>query len=263
MPHAIIFDLGNVLLTPSKVAFVQSVGLSTIAQYSLYQNPIHLESDFMAFLHSIQPINVRYPSWHNDSNLLPQIMTDWLSGTRSSADSIQLIEKASETVACSATRALFCAIAHTMFDPKDFINSIIINQDGIDFVRSCKTQGHQVYILSNWDPESFDYFTNQHPQFIELFDGIVISGDIGHVKPDPFIYEYLLTRYKIDPKDALFIDDIVHNTTIAEQLDIFGIQCKQKSGFSGTYPYFPYVRDMFALWTDAQKRSLPQLLRLT
>jgi FMN phosphatase YigB (HAD superfamily) len=143
-----------------------------------------------------------------------------------------------------------------MFDPEKFIQTLTINYEGIDFVRSCKADGHSVYILSNWDAESFALFAKKNKWFIELFDGIVISGEVGHVKPDPYIYQYLLTQYAIDPKNAFFVDDIIHNTRAAQDLDIFSVQCKQRSTLMGPFPHFAYIRDMFALWTDAQSHTI-------
>jgi hypothetical protein len=54
--------------------------------------------------------------------------------------------------------------------------------------------------------------------FFELFDGIVISGQIKLVKPDRAIFDHLVQRFAIDPKDTIFIDD--HANRIVLQYSI-------------------------------------------
>jgi putative hydrolase of the HAD superfamily len=39
------------------------------------------------------------------------------------------------------------------------------------------------------------------------FDEVVISCEVGLVKPDQEIYEYLIGRAHVQPKQAVFIDD--------------------------------------------------------
>ena len=43
------------------------------------------------------------------------------------------------------------------------------------------------------------------------------------MKPDKDIYEILLSRYKIDPKHALFFDDREENVEVAAKLGIRGV----------------------------------------
>ena len=44
------------------------------------------------------------------------------------------------------------------------------------------------------------------------------------IKPDPRIYEILIDRYRIDPRHAIFIDDVAENVDAAQRLGIYGIQ---------------------------------------
>lgn len=41
----------------------------------------------------------------------------------------------------------------------------------------------------------------------ELFDVIVVSAEVGLMKPDPAIYELITQRLGVKPKEAIFIDD--------------------------------------------------------
>ncbi|HMK69314.1 MAG TPA: HAD-IA family hydrolase, partial [Stellaceae bacterium] len=75
------------------------------------------------------------------------------------------------------------------------------------------------YALSNWSRETFP-FAQHRFDFLKRFHGIAISGEIGHVKPQPEIYRHLLDRFSIDPARAVFIDDVAGN---AEAARAFGI----------------------------------------
>lgn len=68
--------------------------------------------------------------------------------------------------------------------------------------------------LTNWSAETFP-IAQERFDFLQLFEGILVSGEEKLKKPDPKIYELLLHRYKIDPTTALFIDDNLRNVKAA------------------------------------------------
>jgi HAD superfamily hydrolase (TIGR01509 family) len=47
--------------------------------------------------------------------------------------------------------------------------------------------------------------------FPELFDGVVISGDVGLHKPQPEIFVLGAERAGVDPADCVFVDDLREN----------------------------------------------------
>jgi 2-haloacid dehalogenase len=51
--------------------------------------------------------------------------------------------------------------------------------------------------------------------FFELFDGIVVSGEVGLIKPDPRIFHLFLDRYGLVAEDCVFIDDSAANVAAA------------------------------------------------
>ncbi len=59
--------------------------------------------------------------------------------------------------------------------------------------------------------------------FLGWFRGIVLSGEIGAIKPQPRIYEVLLERFAIDPSSAIFIDDSEANAVAARPFGIHAI----------------------------------------
>ncbi|QDE39215.1 HAD family phosphatase [Luteibacter pinisoli] len=94
--------------------------------------------------------------------------------------------------------------------------------DSIAILHDLKSAGHPLYGLTNWSGETFPIARARY-EFFNWFDGIVVSGDEGTIKPDPKLYETLLERYDINPKCAVFIDDNKVNVEAAEALGIHGI----------------------------------------
>ena len=73
-----------------------------------------------------------------------------------------------------------------------------------------KKGSQRVYALTNWSNETFPYALDNFP-FMHWFEGILVSGDEKLIKPDPAIYELMLSRYNIERSTALFIDDNLNN----------------------------------------------------
>lgn len=69
---------------------------------------------------------------------------------------------------------------------------------------------YRLYALTNWSAETFPIARRLYP-FLDIFEGIVVSGDERIVKPDPRIYQILLDRYQITPARAIYIDDSLPN----------------------------------------------------
>ena len=92
----------------------------------------------------------------------------------------------------------------------------------VDILAALRHANVPRYALSNWSAETFPPQRDRFP-FLAWFDGIVISGEEGVIKPDPRIFRVLLERYRIAPHEAVFIDDNPANAAAAEALGIHGI----------------------------------------
>ena len=79
--------------------------------------------------------------------------------------------------------------------------------------------------FSNWSGETFPSQRERFP-FLEWFDGIVLSGQEGCMKPDERIFRILLDRYALAAHDTVFIDDNPNNARAASALGIHGIHFK-------------------------------------
>jgi len=85
-------------------------------------------------------------------------------------------------------------------------------QPVVEILYQLKDRGYPLYGLSNWPAEKFALMRSTMP-FFECFDGMIISGEVGLVKPDPAIFQLLLARAGRSAADCVFIDD--HHLNIA------------------------------------------------
>ena len=111
---------------------------------------------------------------------------------------------------------------------KELPKYLFILEDGIEILNKVKEKGYKTYILSNFPKEVFEsanIVNNYEQYFINKFDGAIISYNIGKIKPEPEIYQALLDKYNLNPKECLFIDDKKINIDGAKHLGIDGIVC--------------------------------------
>jgi 2-haloacid dehalogenase len=80
---------------------------------------------------------------------------------------------------------------------------------------------YKVYALTNWSAETLPLAKAlERFQFLEWFDGLVVSGEEMTRKPFLDFYHIMLKRYNIEPQKAIFIDDNYGNIEAAKSLNI-------------------------------------------
>jgi len=87
----------------------------------------------------------------------------------------------------------------------------------VELIDELRTRNVPRYALSNFGAETFAMVEDVHP-FGYWFDGLVISGREGTVKPEPEIFELLCSRFGFEPREAVFIDDSVPNVEAAARI---------------------------------------------
>ena len=93
----------------------------------------------------------------------------------------------------------------------------------VEIFRNLKSSGqYQILALTNWSHETFPV-AQERFEFLQWFDGIVVSGVEKTRKPKKEIYNILLHRYKVTAEKSVFIDDNKRNIDAAVQLGINGI----------------------------------------
>ena len=90
-----------------------------------------------------------------------------------------------------------------------------------ELINSYKSQGYRVAILSNVGPRHSVFLRNSG--YYDGFAPVLLSCELGVNKPDPKIYQILLSHLQVAPEDCIFIDDKQENIDAAALLGIDGI----------------------------------------
>lgn len=106
---------------------------------------------------------------------------------------------------------------------KDIYESYTAIEPNVRFMKELKSRGYNIYFLSNFNEEGFEYVVS-HNDFFNVPDGMVISYQINAIKPEKKIYETLLKKYSLIPDETVFFDDTAVNIKAAEDMGIHGIQ---------------------------------------
>lgn len=234
-----IFDLGGVLVDTNKRSSFHHMGMMNITRYSLHlkMSPLHIGDQIKkifftvlndtAALYNLDASSTVHLAFDEHGDILPYLMRAWLQGTMTAHEIHILLTNAidlhPEWFTHPAEQRIVENLIAMVFTPQHFAATRKVHAAGIKFIKKCKNLGHQVYALSNWDSESFELLKEKHPQLFDLFDGIIISGDVNALKPHATIYQALLTRYNLDPEHCWFIDDQEENVRAAQELGINGI----------------------------------------
>ncbi|MFZ0042409.1 MAG: HAD family phosphatase [Solirubrobacteraceae bacterium] len=81
-------------------------------------------------------------------------------------------------------------------------------------VRQARAAGIRTGLISNsWGTRRYD-----RTLLAELFDGVVISGEVGIRKPTPEIYELGARAIDVPPSECVFVDDLTFNLPPAAEL---------------------------------------------
>lgn len=89
----------------------------------------------------------------------------------------------------------------------------------VDALRRARAQGVRTGLISNsMGVDRYDRST-----FPELFDGVVISGDVGMHKPQPEIFLLGAQRAGLAPEECVFVDDLRQNCEGAEAVGMTAV----------------------------------------
>jgi putative hydrolase of the HAD superfamily len=88
------------------------------------------------------------------------------------------------------------------------------DEEMIGAVRRARSAGIKTGLVSN------SWGTRRYPRDLldELFNGVVISADIGIRKPSPEIYALGAERIGLEPQACVFVDDLPFNLVPAAEL---------------------------------------------
>jgi 2-haloacid dehalogenase len=77
--------------------------------------------------------------------------------------------------------------------------------------------GYSLYGLSNWSTEKY-YLVRDQYEFLGWLEAVILSGEVGLVKPDPRIFNVLLDKIERPAPECLLIDDSLVNIETAQAM---------------------------------------------
>ena len=93
--------------------------------------------------------------------------------------------------------------------------SVVLDQM-LELIKDLRTNGVLTSLLSNsWGGSSDGY---PRHLFADLFDDVVISGEVGMRKPEERIFQLAATRLGLSPAECVFVDDVEGNIVAARAL---------------------------------------------
>ncbi len=101
------------------------------------------------------------------------------------------------------------------------IEAICIHSEMYDLVDTLKDQKIPIALLSNID-ERLARFIREFGLY-QPFDPCLLSYEIGIEKPDPKVYELLLSTLNLPAQEVVFIDDLAENVEAAKTIGIDAI----------------------------------------
>ncbi len=101
-----------------------------------------------------------------------------------------------------------------------------VNNELLDIIKKLKDK-YNFYILSD-NGKNFENYIKKK-SFYNHFSGSVFSCDYSTMKKEGKLFEILITKYNLDPKESLFIDDIEINIEKAKEygLNTYRFKCNE------------------------------------
>ena len=93
----------------------------------------------------------------------------------------------------------------------------------VEVLADLRAAGVPLYALTNWSAETFA-ITRERFEFLDWFDGLLVSGEERMTKPDPAFFQLLLDRFGLDPGATVLVDDAEANVAAARELGIDAVR---------------------------------------
>ncbi|HEX9797385.1 MAG TPA: HAD family phosphatase [Anaerolineales bacterium] len=105
---------------------------------------------------------------------------------------------------------------------QDFWSGDQVDQPLVEYIRQLRP-AYRTALLSNAWP-TVRHMIEQEWRFAEAFDVVILSAEVGLVKPDPAIYQLALDQLGVAAEAAVFLDDFRENVAGARQVGLQAIQ---------------------------------------
>ncbi len=105
---------------------------------------------------------------------------------------------------------------------QDYFRGDQLDLDLVSLIRELRAAGYKTGLLSN-DSARLELKLRDELAIYELFDVVIISANIGVMKPDPTAYSAILDALAVAPDQSVFVDDMPANIEGAEAFGMHAI----------------------------------------
>lgn len=236
----ILWDLGGVLVDADKIGIAREVGVGHFLGYMFFDfcSP-DIRVKLFEVLNFLEKPQKGFKAEAGDGSVLPTIMCHWLDGRVIGKDIIKrarvLINDLDKIDYFESNREknLIKKTIEVMFDPVVLARHTLPIKKAYQLATECMkaknkdgSSKNENFIFSNFDQVAFDILYKTKRHLFANFKGLIISAQIGLIKPQDEIFTYFLEKYNLKPSDCILIDDQKVNTDAAEKLGFKGILVK-------------------------------------
>jgi len=227
----VIFDIDGVLFKGNKLKIVRKYGLLKFLWYMVThkKNPVKIGYEVFKKMH-LEWDKDKKPALVYKNNPMPECIAQWMKGNITNKKLLQQVEKFMESVkmvqffASEFEKNLVTQSIKTILDEQEISKNIKPITPMIQLAQHIKRKDqHNLFIISNYAKQAAEFMLETYKDFFSIFDDIIISANVGLMKPDAEIYQHLLQKHQLRPNECIFIDDQKHNIQAAQQLGIHGI----------------------------------------
>ena len=142
---------------------------------------------------------------------------DWRLFDRGALTEPELIERLQLRIGASRqeVEVILDAVRH----------SLVVKPETLQLIRALQARGTPLYCLSNMPGSIYAHLRQRH-DFWDAFNGIVISGEVQMMKPEPEVFRHLLATFNLRPEESVFIDDLLANIESARQVGLHTVWFK-------------------------------------
>lgn len=107
--------------------------------------------------------------------------------------------------------------------------SLMPIEGSLELLDRVYSSGIPIYSITDNVKEIMIYLKDTY-DFLNKFKGVIVSADVGCLKPAPEIYKHLLHTYQLIPAQTLFIDDHLPNVEGARNVGMHAFQFTDAAG---------------------------------
>ena len=91
-----------------------------------------------------------------------------------------------------------------------------LNNELIDTIKDLKNKDYKIALLSNNSIKLKEKLMEDG--ISDIFDVVIISGEVGYQKPQPEIFDILFKKLRVGPNEVIFIDDSLKSLEGADKI---------------------------------------------